>query len=111
MPFGLVFRKAVLWHDGKQHQFRYLQESRKVAGEFAWDFRCSANTGVQLEADFYAAGPSIHRLHYLKTDCSGSFELLNNSLARAAVRLQHQDGSVEQLDTATGAVLEMAGGV
>ena len=111
LPFGLVFRKAVLWHDGKQHQFRNLQESRKVADELAWHFRCSAKTGVQLQADFYGAGLNIHRLPYLKTDCSGGFEVLNNSLARASVRLQHQDGSVEQLDTATGAVLEMAGRV
>ena len=111
MPFGLVFRKAVLWHDGKRHQFRNLREGRRVGDEFAWNFRCSAKTGVQLEADLYGAGPNLHRMHYLKTDCSGSFEVFNNSLARTSVRLQHQDGSVEQLDTATGAVLEMAGRV
>jgi len=110
MPFGLVFRKAVLWHDGKQHQFRNLQESKSLDNS-AWDFRCSTKAGLQLAATFAAPGPTLHRLPYLKTDCSGSFEVVNNSLARASARLRHQDGWVEQLDTATGAVLEMAGQV
>ena len=30
MPFGLVFRKAVLWHEGKQHVFRNLRESQRT---------------------------------------------------------------------------------
>jgi len=108
MPLGLVFRKAVLWHDGKQHEFRNLQESKNL-GEFAWDFRCSTKAGLQLTATFDAAEPALHRLPYLKTDCSGSFEVVNNSLARASGQLQYPDGSIEQLGTATGAVLEMAG--
>ena len=30
MPFGLVFRKAVLWHNGEQRVFRNLREIRKT---------------------------------------------------------------------------------
>ena len=64
---------------------------------------------MQLEAAFDGAGPSIHRLPYLKTDCSGSFEVVNNSLAKASLRLEQPGGDVEELETADGAVLEMVG--
>ncbi|MGB8581098.1 MAG: hypothetical protein WCD47_09775 [Candidatus Sulfotelmatobacter sp.] len=81
MPFGLVFRKGVLWHEGQQHVFRNLQEKNRNADEFAWSFRCSSRDGLQLEAAFDGAGPCLHRLPYLKSNCSGSFEVTNNSLA------------------------------
>jgi hypothetical protein len=55
------------------------------------------------------AGPSLHRLPYLKTDCRGSFEVTNNSLARAVLRLERRGEPVETLETSTGAVLEMVG--
>jgi hypothetical protein len=109
MPFGLVFRKAVLWHDGKQHVFRNLREGRKTPDAFAWKFRCSTKGGLRLEADFDGAGPSLHRLPYVKTDCSGDFEVVNNSLAKASVRLEQPGGAVEELETTSGAVLEMVG--
>ncbi len=109
MPFGLVFRKAVLWHEGKQHRFRNLRESRNDPEEFAWSFRCSAKDGLQLEAAFDGAGPSLHRLPYMKTDCSGTFEVANNSLAKATLRLKQPGGAVETLETANGAVLEKVG--
>ena len=113
MPFGLVFRKAVLWHEGQQHVFRKLQENNRDADEFAWKFRCSSKHGLQLEAAFDGAGPCLHRLPYLKTNCSGCFEVANNSLAKASVRIEQGLGQLRgaptQLETATGAVLEMVG--
>jgi hypothetical protein len=109
MPFGLVFRKAVLWHDGEEHEFRNLQEIKKDPDEFRWNFHCSTKDGFGLEAAIDGAGPSIHRLPYLKTDCAGSFEVVNNSLARAVLRLERPGGPVETLETNTGAVLEMVG--
>ena len=109
MPFGLVFRKAVLWHDGKEHEFRNLQEISRDPDEFRWNFRCSTKDGFRLEAAIDGAGPSIHRLPYLKTDCAGSFEVTNNSLARAVLRLERPGRAVETLETNTGAVLEMVG--
>jgi hypothetical protein len=108
MPFGLVFRKAVLWHDGEKREFRNLQEINDRE-ELCWSFRGSAKDGLRLEATIDAGGPSIHRLSYLKTDCSGSFEVVNNSLARAVLRLERADGRVEELQTGSGAVLEMGG--
>lgn len=110
MPFGFVFRKAVLWHDGEKHEFRNLQDIKKDAHEFNWSFRCSAKNGFQLEAAIDGAGPSIHRLRYVKTDCAGSFEVTNNSLASAVLRLERRGRAVETLETTTGGVLEMVGG-
>ena len=109
MPFGLVFRKAVLWHEGRSIEFRNLQEIRRDPDEFGWNFRGSTKDGFRLEATIDGAGPSIHRLPYVKTDCTGSFEVANNSLARAVVRLEQRDGRIETLETRTGAVLEMVG--
>ena len=109
MPFGLVFRKAVLWHDGKEYEFRNLQEIKRDPDEFRWNFHCSTKDGFRLEAAIDGAGPSIHHLPYMKTDCAGSFEVANNSLASAVLRLERRGGPVETLETSTGAVLEMVG--
>lgn len=110
MPFGLMFRKAVLWHNGEQHVFRNLRETKRDRGNLFWEFRCSTRNGLQLEATLDGRGTSLHRLPYVKTDCSGSFEVANNSLAKAVVVLKQGSGPAEKLETATGAVLEMAGG-
>jgi hypothetical protein len=109
MPFRLAFRKAVLWHDGKEHEFESMQDVRRYPVEFGWHFRCSTKDGCRLEADIDGTGPSLHRLPYVKTNCSGSFEVANNSLARAVVRLERPGRAVETLETSTGAVLEMVG--
>ncbi|HUJ95945.1 MAG TPA: hypothetical protein VLW84_11815 [Terriglobales bacterium] len=109
MPFGLVFRKAVLRHGGVAHVFRNLQEITKDSSELRWNFCASSRDGLRLDASFEGEGLGIHRLPYVKTDCSGKFEVANNSLAKAAVRLRLQDGPEVLLETQTGAVLEMAG--
>jgi hypothetical protein len=62
-----------------------------------------------LEAAIDGTGPSLHRLPYVKTDCTGSFEVLNNSLARASLRLERRGAPTEKLETTIGAVLEKAG--
>jgi hypothetical protein len=110
MPFGLVFRKAVLWHEGKEHEFGNLQEIRRDRDNFSWNFHCSAKDEFQLEGAIQGAGPGVHRLPYMKTDCKGSFEVANNSLARAVLRLERRGRPVEVLETSSGAVLEMVGG-
>jgi hypothetical protein len=109
MPFGLVFRKAVLWHEGKEYEFRNLRESGRDRDRFVWNFRCSSKDGFRLEGSIDGAGAGIHRLPYVKTDCTGSFEVANNSLASAVLRLERRGGLVETLETSTGAVLEMVG--
>jgi len=109
MPFGLVFRKAVLWHEGRQRVFRNLQEVCDDRGNMRWKFHCAGRDGFRLAAEIDGSGPSVHRLPYLKTNCSGSFEVANNSLATAALRVEDGKGSVEELETSTGAVLEIVG--
>ena len=109
MPFGLVFRKAVLWHDGKKHEFRNLREIKRDRNELCWTFHCSSREGFRLEGVIDGSGPSIHRLPYARTDCAGSFEVVNNSLARAVLRLEQRGRAIETLETSLGAVLEMVG--
>lgn len=109
MPLGLVFRKAVLWHDAKEYAFRKLRESRKRPEEMQWEFACDGREGFHIDAALDGGGPSLHRLPYLKTNCSTSFQVSNNSLASAEIVLTQRSGSVERLKTSTGAVLEMVG--
>jgi hypothetical protein len=109
MPFGLVFRKAVLWHDGQEYGFRGLEEIGGNRETLQWSFRCAARNGTRLEAAIDGRGSSVHRLPYIKTDCTESFEVANNSLASASLLLQRAGGPAERLQTRTGAVLEMVG--
>ncbi len=109
MPFGLVFRKAVLWHDGQKYVFQKLQESGVTKEPFQWMFTCAASNTMRLGAAIAGRGSSVHRLPYIKTDCSGSFEVWNNSLASASLLIQTAGGQPQRLETATGAVLEMVG--
>ena len=109
MPLGLVFRKAVFWHEGKPYLFRNLQEISRDRQKLRWTFRASNRDGANVEVTLDGAGFGMHRLAYLKTDCSSSFEVANNSLARASMRFQSPGGLVETLETAGGGVIEMAG--
>ena len=109
MPFGLVFRKAVLWHDGEKHELTNLREIRRDPVALAWKFAASTRDGCHCEATIDGAGLNVHRLPYGKTDCSGSFEVANNSVARAVLRLEESGKAPETLETSTGAVLEMVG--
>lgn len=110
MPLGLMFRKAVLWHEGREHNFRSLEETRRDPATLQWEFRCVSRSGLQLEVAFDGSGIHLHHLPYLKTDCSGNFDVANNSFATANVRVLRQDRLLEEFVTTTGAVLEMAGG-
>jgi hypothetical protein len=109
MPFGLLFRKAVLWHNTEQRVFRSLSEIRIEVENLRWDFRCFTPEGFEVEVVFDGGGANIHRLPYLRTDCRGSLGVINNSLAKATLYLKPRDGLVEKLETSTGAVLEMGG--
>jgi len=55
-------------------------------------------------------GSSIHRLPYLKMNCSGAFEVANNSFACARLVAWESDDAREELRTDSGAVIEMVGG-
>ena len=109
MPFGLRFRKVLLWHGGRLYTYRKLQDVCRDRENLQWAFRC-ANGEARLFAVIDGRGPSLHRLPYLRTDCSSSFDVANNSLAQATVDLARPGHSPEQLTTAGGAVIEMVGG-
>lgn len=109
MPLGLVFRKAVLWHEDEQRIFRSLSDIAKDRQDLQWSFRCCSRDGFELRASIDGRGPGIHRLPYLKTDCSGNFDVANNSLANATLLFQRRGGLSEKLETLGGAVLEMGG--
>jgi hypothetical protein len=100
----------VLWHEGTQHVFRNLRDKQDSDQAFGWRFHCSADDGLELEATIDGSGPGIHVLPYLKTDCSGTFDVTNNSLAKAHVCLQERGGAVVILETDSNAVLEKTGG-
>ena len=110
MPLGLRFRKALLWHGGKLYTFRKIQEIRRDRDYLQWEFRCTGCAdGAELVAVIDGSGPSLHRLPYLKTNCASSFEVANNSLARATLHLSRPGHRVEEISTDGGTVLEMVG--
>jgi len=109
MPFGLVFRKAVLWHEGHAHIFRRLRETNASREDMQWNFSCISPEGLRLEASIDGSGPRLHRLPYMKTDCSGTFDVLNNSLASASIVIRNSSIPAVKLETSGGAVLEFVG--
>jgi hypothetical protein len=108
MPFGFVFRKAVLWHGGQQYVFRTLKETAERKS-MLWVFRCATHNGTTLHAKIDGQGQSVQRLPYTKTNCSGTFEVANNSFASASLLLERAGAPAETLETTGGAVLEVVG--
>jgi hypothetical protein len=108
MPFGLLFGKAVLWHRGTATILRNLREQEIVreANRLKWAFVASRGR-LSLEAVIEARAPRIHRLAYVRTDCSSTFPVSNASLAQASLRVG--ENLEETLRTLSGAVLEMGG--
>jgi hypothetical protein len=108
MPFGLVFRKAILWHDSQQHVFHNLEETAERES-MLWDFHSATRTGIGLRATIDGRGQGVLRLPYAKTDCSGVFEVANNSFASASLVLESAGRPSERIETTGGAVLERVG--
>ena len=92
---GLTFRKAVLWHQGTARIFRRLRETVSDRENLRWSFKSVGNAagGITVEVD--GTGSSIHRLPYLKTNCSGTFEVANNSFACARLVAWESDDAVK----------------
>ena len=108
MPFGLTFRNAVWWHNAKPTTLRSIQELEIVndSANLRWVLAGSLPDGAPLQITAEAFPPEIHRLPYVKTDCSGTFPVTNASLAGAQVLFGQEN---ETLETATDCVLEMGG--
>jgi hypothetical protein len=109
MPLGLRFRKVILWHEGEAHVFRKVRESCRDREGLRWTFLAKSSAGT-VAVDVDGSGVSLHRLPYVKTDCSGTFEVSNNSRARAQLRVHLRDTkSPIDLTSEGDAVLEMTG--
>ncbi len=110
MPLGMVFRNAILWHDGSATVLHRIKEAEilREPQRLRWVFAGSGADGTRVEAEMEGAAPGVHVLPYTKTDLSGTFPVSNASVARATVRIL-KNGAQETLQTAEGAVLEMGG--
>jgi len=109
MPFGLMFRKAVLWHNGEKYTFRKFRESARDSRQLEWKLECTSSQGAHVEVRVSGRERFVHRLPYVKTDCAGRFEVANDSLALARIVFQLPGRAAEELTTDSGAVLEMVG--
>lgn len=107
MPMGLQFRKAILWHEGTEHRLN-IKETLRDRNALQWELVC-AKRDWDIAVTVDGSGDSIHRLPYLRTDCSGSFEVSNNSLANASVRIRTREGTTQELRCHGQAVIEMTG--
>ena len=109
MPLGMRSRTAVLWHDGEKFTFRKFREAQRDSQKLKWNFECVDARGARVEVSVCGREGFAHRLPYVKTDCSGRFEVANDSLALARLVLQRPGKAAEELVTDAGAVLEMVG--
>jgi hypothetical protein len=110
MPLGLMFRKAVLWHGGEKFTFRGLRESTRDSQKLIWKLECNDGRGARVDVSVSGRERFVHRLPYVKTDCSGRFEVANDSLALARLNLRLPGRAAEELTSDSGAVLEMVAG-
>jgi hypothetical protein len=109
MPLGMMSRTAVLWHDGEQYTFRRFRESERDSRQLRWKLECADRHGARVEVRIAGRGQFVHRLPYVKTDCSGRFEVANDSLALARMVVRLPGKAADELTTDSGAVLEMVG--
>jgi hypothetical protein len=109
MPLGLVFRRAVLWHEGRAHTFSKWREVQEDRQKLQWSFRATSRDGMVIRVELDGRGESRHQLRYVKTDCSGDFEVANNSLANATLQLEEPGHPPRKLQTTGGAVVEAGG--
>lgn len=109
MPLGLLFRRVAIWHEGREHVFKDLRDLKRDPNELLWKFCCPNRKFLTAEIEIQGRKGLIHHLPYFKTDCSGQFEVSNDSLAPARMIWHTPRGAPQELSTDTGAVVEMAG--
>lgn len=109
MPLRMLFRRVVFWHEGREHVFRDLQDLQREPSQLSWSFFCLNPKVSALKVEVVGRKGLIHRLPYFKTDCSGQFEVANDSLATARMTWYTPGGAPRELTTDSGAVIEMAG--
>ena len=108
-PSASSFTEPFSGITGQIYTFRSLREDVRDPRELIWRLRASGRPDVQVEVDIRGRKDFVHHLPYLKTDCSGQFEVANDSLAQARMVLHLPGKTPEELTTDTGAALEMVG--
>src|SRR5690348_5926683 len=109
MPLGLTFRTVVIWHEGREHVFRHLQNLQWNPSQLVWSFFCLNPKVSAVKVEVHGRKGFIHHLPYFKTDCSGQFEVANDSLASARMTWYTTGNPPKELSTDIGAVIEMTG--
>ncbi|HKW34792.1 MAG TPA: hypothetical protein VJN92_17410 [Candidatus Acidoferrum sp.] len=109
MALGMTFRKVVIWHEGREFVFRDLRDLQRDENELTWSFCCPNHKSLAAKVEIRGRKGLIHHLPYFKTDCSGQFEVANDSLGTARMTLFGLGGTPLGLMTDIGAVIEMAG--
>jgi len=108
---SLFFRRALLWHFGNLYRLSGFQTKGRDRTGMDWKFNCSdRRSNVQVEASFDGSGAALFRLPYTKTDCSGVFEVSNNSLANGQINISLPGNPEMAIDFNRGSVLELVGG-
>ena len=110
IPLNQRVQKALLWHGGEVFRFTEFEELSRDRERLIWVIKCrSGEHGASVLAFVDGRGASLHQLPYVKTDCSGTFEVANNSRARATLYFARPGRPLEVLSTDGGAALEMVG--
>ena len=107
LPFGMVFRNAVLWHRGKASRLRRVEEREVVreAARLKWRIAGVTAEGTRVESVVEGCAPGIQVMAYAKTHGKGTIPVSHASLAHTTLRI----GAEEMLETDGSAVLEMGG--
>ncbi len=92
-----------------EYTFGKFSESERDSRQLSWKLECTDARGARVEVRVSGRGRFVHRLPYVKTDCSGRFEVANDSLALARMVARLPGRAAEELTTDSGAVLEMVG--
>jgi hypothetical protein len=110
IPLGLRVRRAVLWQEGVRTVFHDVREKVRSREPFVWELLArDPNSSLRVQVHWEGHPPSTHVLSYRATDGRSSFEVCNNCLARATVRVHGPDLSIREWEADGGAILEMAG--
>ena len=108
-PLGMEFRRVVIWREGHEHIFHDLRDLQRDSSQLVWSFFCINPGTSAVKVEVQGRKGLIHHIPYFKTDCSGPFEVVNDSLATARMTWYAPANPPKELPTETGAVIEMAG--
>jgi hypothetical protein len=109
IPLSRRVCRALLWHEGKLYDFERIKIIERTADPFRWTIHCSRREdSTTLVAMLDGTGSSRNRISCLKTNCTDTFEVINNFLASAKLYLKRGEEAPIEFLAPRGAALEMA---